>query len=73
MSGRHLGSGAHRRGAAAIVWGMMALWLLGCSPKPSAEAIGSSQLTELQDVGALREVFNQDAGKARLVLMLAPT
>ena len=59
---------------------MLALALAGCGhaggltlpwdrPAPPA----GITLTDLHDVGDLQTVFNQDAGKVRLLLLLSPT
>lgn len=36
-------------------------------------APGQAPLTDIQDIETLRTQFNQDAGKTRLIILVAPT
>ena len=48
------------------------LLVLGCSASLPTD-IPSTSLKDLQDIDELRELFNQDDGAIRLVLLLSPT
>ena len=66
-----------------LLWllpGLLSLVLAGCghaSPvtlpwdRPAAPA--GVTLTDLHDISDLRNTFNQDAGKPRLILLVSPT
>src|SRR6266852_7904911 len=41
--------------------------------RPYVVADASAKLTDLRGVNALKTLFNQDAGKVRLVLLVSPT
>jgi ABC-type glycerol-3-phosphate transport system substrate-binding protein len=43
------------------------------SGKEAAEASGSGAVTDLTSVDQLRERFNADAGKLRLIVLASPT
>jgi hypothetical protein len=40
---------------------------------PASVATAAPELTDLRGVDELRSLFNNDAGKVRLVLLLSPT
>jgi hypothetical protein len=61
-----------------VVAAALATWLLVGWHVPSARgyapvAAAAATLTDLKDVDELRALFNDDAGKVRLVLLLSPT
>lgn len=45
----------------------------GASGGVADATTGSTPLHELSSIGSLREAFNHDAGKIRLVLLISPT
>ena len=54
--------------------------LVGCGHSGAATATvdrpaspAGLSLRDLHDIGQLRDVFNQDAGKPRLILLVSPT
>lgn len=56
--------------------------LVGCGgPGPAAVSVpwdrpsvpAGLSLRDVHDIGELRDVFNQDAGKPRLILLVSPT
>jgi len=49
----------------ALVFSIDKPWVEGVEPPAT--------LTDLHDVEALRVLFNQDAGRPRLILLLSPT
>lgn len=59
---------------------LLALALVGCGhqgafapPWDRPVAPAGLTLTNLHDLGDLRSVFNQDAGKPRLIMLVSPT
>lgn len=50
---------------------LVALTLAACAPAAKPPTLAALQ--ELPDLARLQTLFNQDAGKTRLVLLVAPT
>ena len=62
---------------AGLVGLVIALGASGCggsgSTSESAAPTRNGSVVELKDIQPLREQFEQDAGKARVLMLLAPT
>ena len=58
-----------------VALALSVLVLAGCSGSEHSTSIASEpgKVTELQSVDTLRAAFAEDAGKARLLLLLSPT
>ena len=65
----------HNPRALLVVSAVCALWLAGCSGSEQSNDTASEPgaVTELKSVETLREAFDADAGKPRLLLLLSPT
>ena len=61
--------------ALLVVAALSALVLAGCSGSEQSTDIASEpgKVTELRSVDTLQAAFDEDAGKARLLLLLSPT
>ena len=60
--------------ACLVLASLSAFLLAGCSDsEQSTSASQPGRVTELKSVDTLREAFDADAGKARLLLLLSPT
>lgn len=55
---------------AAILLGMLLVLYLETRPRI---APGQAPLADIQNINTLRAQFNQDSGKARLILLVGPT
>jgi hypothetical protein len=60
-----------RRRWVALVCAAVATWML--TEAPPTVAAATPTLTNLERIEDLRALFNQDRGKARVVLLLSPT
>ena len=49
------------------------LLLAGCGGPAARRATGATSLQDLPDLARMQALFNQDAGKTRLILLVAPT
>jgi hypothetical protein len=58
-----------------VVAAFSTVWLAGCSGSEPSPRVASrpGTVTELTSVDTLRDAFDADAGKARLLLLLSPT
>jgi hypothetical protein len=59
-----------------VLAGIVVLAVAGCGGSDSASPTGqapSSSVRDLESVDPLKEAFNADAGRSRLLLILSPT
>ena len=59
-----------------IAVGLAALALLGAqvgSLEIAPSLVAAPSLSDLRGVGELKDLFNKDAGKVRLILLVSPT
>jgi hypothetical protein len=67
---------ARVRPALTVLAGIVVLAVAGCGgsgdTSPTAQAMSSS-VRDLESVDPLKETFNADAGRSRLLLILSPT
>ena len=61
-----------RRTTAAVAV-LLALAVSGCSGSETASDSASGGVVELARLDTLRTAFNEDEGRARLLLLLSPT
>jgi hypothetical protein len=64
------------RPALTVLAGIVVLAVAGCGGSDSASPTGqarASSVRDLESVDPLKDVFNADTGRSRLLLILSPT
>lgn len=64
--------GINRVSLAWRIWAFILL-LISTACTPAATPTATTQLTDLHRIDDLQNVFNQDRGKTRIILLAAPT
>ena len=73
LSGRQVFSASVIVIALTLISSGCSLGLENLQAEAVIEASRTTQLTDLDDIEALKVVFNQDAGQPRIILLLSPT